>query len=127
MTSSSGVAMMHFGAVDETTKRLVSRCVKVPWLQEGEEKLERQMGKRLTIGSNAKAAESSLSVLEVAAHKEKPGVQTPSRGKEEREGHEGNEDIEDKSVGNGVKISVDKSETVDSLELKSPFEVEEEV
>ena len=127
MTSSSGVAMMHFGAIDETTKRLVSRCVKVPWLQEGEEQLERLVGKKLTIGGNAKAAESSLSVLEVAVHKEKPGVQTPSRETEVEERDEGRGDVEDQSIGNGVMISMDKAEKIENPILMSPFEVEGEV
>ena len=127
MTSSSGVGMVHFGAVDETTKRLVNRCVKVPWLQEGEEELEKQVGKKLTIGSNARAAESSLSVLEVASHKEKPGVQTPSREKEGGEGDKVKEEVEDDSIGNGVKVRTDKMEKIDSPKLMSPFEVEGEV
>jgi hypothetical protein len=100
----------HFAPVDETTQRLVTRCTTVPWLQpispglsnvsdsnghasatqspvSGE--LEHVIGNgqkelaRRTLGMSVQGGgESSTSVLEIAAHTEKPGVQTPSRGKE---------------------------------------------
>ncbi|MCJ1307780.1 hypothetical protein MMC25_001428 [Agyrium rufum] len=41
---------------------------------------KKSMGKYLTIGIHDSAAQSSVSVLEVAAQTEKPGVQTPSLG-----------------------------------------------
>jgi hypothetical protein len=112
----------HFGAVDETTKRLVNRCQKVAWLADPDvESLEqvdspvdqmssasaspispsksqppalpapRKLTKRnsskastLTIGPYLtphleKARQSSLSMMEMAAQREKPGVITPSR------------------------------------------------
>ena len=89
MTSDGG--MTHFGAVDETTKRLVARCAKVKWLKEDIESSNGSpvVAKKLLEIEMPSAMTSSVSVVEVAAHKEKPGVQTPSRRdefrKEERE------------------------------------------
>jgi hypothetical protein len=101
----------HFAPVDETTKRLVHRCTDVPWLKpptitrtdtnetngsdsgvqspvesavgDGQKELARRM-----LGMSVEGGEASAtSVLEVASHTEKPGVLTPSRGKEkEKEG-----------------------------------------
>ena len=77
---------MHFGAIDDTTKRLGARCAQVPWLKAGDADLDSgTVNKVLGIGLNAQAAESSLSVVEVAAHMAKPGEQTPSRCKETEE------------------------------------------
>ncbi|KAF2868930.1 hypothetical protein BDV95DRAFT_106933 [Massariosphaeria phaeospora] len=96
----------HFAPVDETTQRLVQRCTSVHWLQpratdsngalettggptmmqlpdeyttgDGQKELARR-----TLGMSVQhGGESSTSVFLVAAHTEKPGVQTPSRGKE---------------------------------------------
>lgn len=137
-----GERIVHFGEVDETTKRLVARCSNVEWLRDPEpdvitespkeveapsadqgisvpptctvtEGKEETAGVSIPVSPNlegrispskladpnspgtvsgldAKQAEalgmhlelarsSSLSVLEVAAQKEKPGVMTPSR------------------------------------------------
>ena len=111
--------------MDETTKRLVGRCVQIPWLREIEEDRDKELAnKYLGIGVNVKAGESNLSMVEVAAHKVKPGVQTPSRGKEEVEALMG-ETTSPIEVGNGVSITV--SDGYQGLgELKSPFEVEGE-
>ncbi|KAF2122045.1 hypothetical protein BDV96DRAFT_482519 [Lophiotrema nucula] len=81
----------HFAPVDETTCRLVKRCTDVQWLQppasdsnhknvvgNGQKELARR-----TLGMSVQAGgESATSVLEIATHMEKPGVQTPSRGKD---------------------------------------------
>ncbi|KAF2444469.1 hypothetical protein P171DRAFT_432501 [Karstenula rhodostoma CBS 690.94] len=96
----------HFAPVDETTKRLVNRCTAVPWLKppvitrtdtadtngsdagvqspvesavgDGQKEIARRM-----LGMSVEGGEASAtSVLEVASHTEKPGVLTPSRGKE---------------------------------------------
>lgn len=96
----------HFAPVDETTKRLVKRCTAVSWLQplmgEVVDDLEtnsngsatvspiehvaghgqKELARRKLGMSVEGGGESSTSVLEVASHTEKPGVQTPSRGKE---------------------------------------------
>lgn len=82
MTSEGGVS--HFGAVDETTKRLVGRCVRVKWLREeaGENEAEKHNGavaRKLLGVEQAGAMASALSVVEVAAQRERPGVQTLSR------------------------------------------------
>jgi hypothetical protein len=95
----------HFAPVDETTLRLVKRCTDIRWLQppatdpNGHAEAnggtsatqspteEHVMGNgqkelaRRTLGMSVRG-ESSTSVLEVATHTEKPGVQTPSRAKE---------------------------------------------
>ncbi|KAK0516881.1 hypothetical protein JMJ35_000036 [Cladonia borealis] len=122
----------HFGAVDETTKRLVGRCRRVPWLR-GEEDAAAatspnsptKLKQRLLSVSLPQAMESSLSVMEVASQKSKPGVKTPSRandgGKEkdaqEDSLHAGNDDDDDDVGANTMGISIVK---------KSPFEVEGE-
>lgn len=102
------------------------------WLQQQSDaespSLERSGNRSLGIGGNARAAESSLSVLEVAAQHERPGVQTPSNkagllqetagadGLEEegKKGHhtsvaDAGKPNEDGSLGNGVAISVSVS------------------
>lgn len=93
----------HFAPVDETTVRLVNRCTSVQWLQprtaatdnhsptngqstthspteqiiNGQKELTRR-----ALGMSVQGGgESSTSVLEIATHTEKPGVQTPSLGK----------------------------------------------
>ncbi|KAF2018344.1 hypothetical protein BU24DRAFT_421328 [Aaosphaeria arxii CBS 175.79] len=94
----------HFAPVDETTVRLVKRCTSVQWLQitpttasnaadsNGEALAQlpessSSVGKgqkefaRRTLGMSVDdGSESSTSVLAIAEHTEKPGVQTPSRG-----------------------------------------------
>ena len=131
MTSSNLPGMMHFGAIDETTKRLVSRCVQVPWLRETEEQQENLSKNFLGIGINSKAAESSLSVMEVAGHTEKPGIQTPSRGRDEvkvaslKKNGIAMDSSVDGGVGNGVPLGDDTS-TIRLDDSKSPFEVEGE-
>lgn len=89
----------HFEANDETTIRLAKRCSEVVWLkrrasfsvdgtagrdspnQEGHKTVAQRM-----LGMSVPAAgESALSVMEVAAHQEKPGVQTPSKGRDTQE------------------------------------------
>jgi hypothetical protein len=88
-------SQFHFAPVDETTKRLVDRCRKVAWLAadgnlqpapvpatvglhvgNGHVEVARR-----TLGMSVEeGGKSSLSVMEVARHTEKPGVVTPSRG-----------------------------------------------
>jgi hypothetical protein len=99
----------HFAPVDETTQRLVSRCTAVPWLRQPSESKnatasngpsnttetptsanpehikgegQKDVARRAIGMSVNGGGESLTSVLEVAAHTEKPGVQTPSRAKE---------------------------------------------
>jgi len=75
------------------------------------------------------ASESTLSVLEVAAHREKPGIQTPSREKNvEREKARNEVDragdgMMVAAVDNGVTIELNGKALGDE---KSPFEMEGE-
>lgn len=96
-----GGAIGHFGAVDDTTKRLIGRCTKVSWLLKEEEQEEdtsqqpegvttpmqvnRVPPQRLLSVSQPSAMESSLSVMEVAAQTSRPGEQTPSLRRREEE------------------------------------------
>lgn len=69
----------HFAPADETTLRLVGRVAKVKWLEEegaGEAEVARKF---LGISLSRSQTSSSISVSDVAAVMEKPGVQTPSR------------------------------------------------
>lgn len=119
----------HFEEIDETTKRLVTRCKSVSWLTEAEtdsmsasfvedepsgppspispskplppalpapRKLKKRNSSKssaLTVGQYLaphleSARQSSLSMVEVATQKEKPGVITPSRNAAKQEGAE---------------------------------------
>lgn len=108
LTNMNSAGSMHFAPVDSTTVRLVHRCTSVPWLEEELEKVadpapsrkdsetgsdrspdtpigdgvkdaQKELARRM-LGMHVKdAGESSLSVIAVAAHQEKPGVLTPSR------------------------------------------------
>ena len=125
----------HFGAVDETTKRLVGRCRRVPWLRGEEESAATsphsptKLKQRLLSVSLPQAMESSLSVMEVASQKSKPGVKTPSRaddggkgggGGDVEDGQEGSVDVDNNDdVGNNTAMGI-------TIVEKSPFEVEGE-
>ncbi|KAH9862299.1 hypothetical protein IAQ61_010502 [Plenodomus lingam] len=92
----------HFAPVDDTTVRLVKRCTSVQWLQppastaggdsandhsnaqspaEQSANGQKEFARRALGMSVHGAGESTNSVLEIATHTEKPGVQTPSLGK----------------------------------------------
>ena len=108
----AGEGTRHFERPDETTVRLVGRCLGVEWLKDPEdgateratsvpevyvETVEDQadgdsspakgtgsavVAKKalgLNIGQLPEARESSVSVMEVAAQREKPGIITPSK------------------------------------------------
>ncbi|KAK7745990.1 pre-rRNA processing [Cytospora paraplurivora] len=73
----SGEGNFHFAPADETTLRLVDRVSKVRWLSEsGEAEIARKL---LGISLSQSQTQSAVSVVDVAAVMEKPGVQTPSR------------------------------------------------
>lgn len=81
-----GSQNFHFAPVDETTLRLVDRVSKVSWIQEadhsprsGEAEVARKF---LSISLSKSQSASSISVTDVAAVMEKPGVQTPSKSGE---------------------------------------------
>jgi hypothetical protein len=72
-------ANAHWEPADETTVRLVKRVAEIPWLRE-EDISEGEVARKL-LGISLSPADtaSSISVVDVAAVMEKPGVQTPSR------------------------------------------------
>ena len=120
----------HFGAVDETTKRLVGRCGRVGWLKEGEAPglsptwLKKN---RLLSVDLPSAMESSLSVVEVTTQREKPGVKTPSRAEDGRANEKNGNNVEDSGTGNSSAVSADSDGIEKALGVeKSPFEVEGE-
>jgi hypothetical protein len=72
----------HWEPTDETTLRLVERVTNVPWLQASTPVTPSEgdvARKLLGISLSPSQTESSVSVVDVAAVMEKPGVQTPSR------------------------------------------------
>lgn len=74
-----GSSSAHFAPTDETTVRLVERVSQVPWLRD-DEIVEREVARKLLgISLSPSQSASSVSVIDVAAVMEKPGVQTPSR------------------------------------------------
>lgn len=132
----------HFGAVDETTKRLVGRCGRVAWLQpqqaeeeDGEEsqRSPTKMKQRMLSVSMSGAMGSSLSVVEVAAQTSKPGVKTPSRSAEAGRrdevlgGDGGGPDIVVAGEGGEAVASAEDGVKATGMDVeKSPFEVEGE-
>lgn len=124
------VRSAHFAPVDETTTRLVKRCLRVPWLRDNVDGGGAgDVAKKMLGMDLGTARESTLSVLEVAAHREKPGVQTPSREKivDKDKGREEVNRANDlppmTSVDNGVSIKLNGKALG---EESSPFEVEGE-
>ncbi|RDW67893.1 hypothetical protein BP6252_09289 [Coleophoma cylindrospora] len=74
-----GTSNAHFAPADDTTVRLVERVAKVCWLRE-EDISEGQVARKLLgISLSPSQSASSVSVVDIAAVSEKPGVQTPSR------------------------------------------------
>lgn len=126
-----GSAGGHFGAVDDTTERLVARCGRVEWLGVNGE-VDDGRKKRPFLGVEmAGAMMSSLSVAEVTSQREKPGVQTPSQGKMDADGGETDGRGEEKQgvekdggEKGGVKLKPEADTTKE--QGKSPFELEEE-
>ncbi|KAI9879242.1 MAG: hypothetical protein M1830_009173 [Pleopsidium flavum] len=130
LTMMTNVRSAHFAPVDETTIRLVGRCLRVSWLREDVGGGEAgDVAKKMLGMDLGTARESTLSVLEVAAHREKPGVQTPSREKNvERDKARKDFDwagdgMMVAAVDNGVTITLNGKALGDE---KSPFEVEGE-
>jgi hypothetical protein len=75
-----GLGNSHFAPADETTLRLVDRVSKVKWLAEGDSSGDAEVARKLLGFSLSRShTASSVSVVDVAAVMEKPGVQTPSR------------------------------------------------
>ena len=118
----------HFGAVDETTKRLVGRCRRVTWLKDNDPtspETPTTMKQRLLSVSMPSAMESSLSVMEVAAQKSAPGVQTPSRANNWM-GGDGTPEVGQPDPG-AEAVAVGNEAVSKAMDVeKSPFEVEGE-
>jgi hypothetical protein len=74
-----GSSNAHWEPADETTVRLVERVAKVPWLRDEDISEGEVARKLLGISLSPSQTASSISVVDVAAVMEKPGVQTPSR------------------------------------------------
>jgi hypothetical protein len=74
-----GSANAHWEPADETTVRLVSRVSQIAWLREEDISEGEVARKLLGISLSPTETASSISVVDVAAVMEKPGVQTPSR------------------------------------------------
>lgn len=88
----SGSGNAHWEPADETTIRLVERVAKVSWLRDEDISEGEVARKLLGISLSPTNTGSSISVVDVAAVMEKPGVQTPSRKSEFEAGETG--DIE---------------------------------
>ncbi|KAJ8063819.1 hypothetical protein OCU04_007678 [Sclerotinia nivalis] len=74
-----GSGNAHWEPADETTIRLVERVAKVPWLRDDDISEGEVARKLLGMSLSPSQTGSSVSVSDVAAVTEKPGVQTPSR------------------------------------------------
>ncbi|KAM0285490.1 hypothetical protein ACHAQH_001440 [Verticillium albo-atrum] len=75
-----GFGNSHFAPADETTVRLVDRVSKVKWLVPDNASGEAEVARKfLGISLSPAQVASNVSVVDVAAVMEKPGVQTPSR------------------------------------------------
>jgi len=107
----------HFAPTDETTLRLVDRVSRVKWLSESREEEaaapqrtpETEVVKKfLGISLSTSQTASAVSVVDVAAVTEKPGVQTPSRKAE---------------FGAEVKDPEDEKEGSEKEDSSSPVEV----
>jgi len=81
-----GSANAHWEPADETTVRLVERVAKVAWLRDDDISEGEVARKLLGISLSPSQSASSISVIDVAAVMEKPGVQTPSRKLDSEEG-----------------------------------------
>ncbi|POS71680.1 hypothetical protein DHEL01_v209925 [Diaporthe helianthi] len=84
----SGEGNVHFAPADETTLRLVDRVSKVRWLGESAAaaaaaapEVGEVARKFLGISLSHSQIQSNVSVVDVAAVMEKPGVKTPSRSR----------------------------------------------
>ena len=93
-----GSGNRHWEPADETTLRLVDRVAKVPWLRDEDISEGEVARKLLGISISPTHTESMVSVNDVAAVTEKPGVQTPSK-KEDFDNaiHDDKEDSEEHS------------------------------
>jgi hypothetical protein len=99
-----GSTNVHFAPADETTVRLVERVAQVSWLRD-EDMSEGEVARKLLgISLSASQAASSISVVDVAAVMEKPGVQTPSRRAEAAEKAEVDSEVEEEQITGSGKL-----------------------
>ena len=120
----------HFGAADETTKRLVGRCGRVGWLRddEGPGLSPTWVKQRLLSVDLPSAMESSLSVVEVTTQREKPGVKTPSRAEGDSAAENNGNDGQASGIDDRGEISNDTDGIRNPIGVeKSPFEAEGEI
>lgn len=119
----------HFGAVDETTKRLVGRCGRVGWLKDEEAPglSPTWVKQRLLSVDLPSAMESSLSVVEVTTQREKPGVKTPSRAEDDKANENNGNNVDDSGIGKNEAVTAGNDGIGKAMGVeKSPFEVEGE-
>jgi hypothetical protein len=108
-----GSATGHWEPADETTIRLVDRVSKVPWLRDDDISEGEVARKLLGISLSQSQTASMMSVVDVAAVMEKPGVQTPSRK------FEFDESLHDENNGQTV-VDVGKGAPVAGRTRQSP-------
>lgn len=111
----------HFAPADETTLRLVDRVGKVPWLKDEEERsggAAEVARKFLGISLGRSETASSISVSDVAAVMEKPGVQTPSRNGVVPKNGNGVDHADEESSSASSADSSDVDEAADATSKK---------
>jgi hypothetical protein len=101
----------HFAPADETTLRLVDRVYKVKWLASESHLGEGETaGGFLGISLSRTNTASSVSVVDMAAVTEKPGVQTPSRKAESGPSFKGSDEAGERAAaGHETVKMVEKS------------------
>ncbi|KAI0157064.1 hypothetical protein GGR52DRAFT_565074 [Hypoxylon sp. FL1284] len=121
-----GSGSTHFAPVDETTLRLVDRVSKVQWLYEEGIGAGEVARKFVGISLSPKDVASNVSVVDVAAVTEKPGVKTPSR-KAETESADGEAETTDgiSSPSGGGVVERKSSESSETRELSKLSEMTE--
>ncbi|KAH8791500.1 hypothetical protein BGZ57DRAFT_752355 [Hyaloscypha finlandica] len=92
-----GSTNAHWEPADETTVRLVNRVSQIDWLRQEDISEGEVARKLLGISLSPTDTASSISVVDVAAVMEKPGVQTPSRKTEFEHGVHGHDEDSPKS------------------------------
>ncbi|KAI9743269.1 MAG: hypothetical protein M1818_003115 [Claussenomyces sp. TS43310] len=107
-----GSASAHFAPADTTTVRLVERVAQLPWLRD-EDISEGEVAKKLLgISLSPSQTASAISVVDVAAVMEKPGVQTPSKSAEAASEN----GVRDAEVDGGGGREVDDVKLADPME-----------
>lgn len=117
----AGSGNAHFAPVDETTLRLVDRVSKVKWLCEEGVGAGEVARKFLGISLSHTDVASNVSVVDVAAVMEKPGVQTPSRkaeAKAEAEAKAGSEAMAETEVKGDIPRPGTSGEAKEAKEVK---------